>query len=364
MMSTSFKEQIKKNDLLDVYSNIMDIVYLNILDGEKEISVNVAKDSYCLLYIKCGAITSKMDFMLNGISITTIKNSGDTCIPLKLKYGDKISIDGSANGVFIGLTGGKFIRKMQDRILPLNGQYVTFGKNATLYNISALSDIFSDSLSSGDMYENCYFIQTYINNNMHYVGKVHFDNGVYFSTSMDNYAIKYKILDDVPEDIIFLQDVSAGNMQFLYILDGYVYSKTYDSDITLLLEGRLLSAQGKVARCLVASESYVASPKIYAIVYDDSIDIMYLKNYANTQKIAELSGKYIKIIEESESARYLIYKDYNIENICADINSQEMAGNIVSISSIENIDNVIDGYIFDDEMKVVSTGLDVCNIDI
>lgn len=357
MMSTSFKEQIKKNDLLDVYSNIMDIMHFHILDGEKEITVNVARESYCLLYIKCRAITSQIDLMLNGISITTIKNSSDICIPLRLKYGDKISINGSANGVFIGLTGGRFVRKVRDRILPLNGQYVTFGKNAILYNISTLDDIFSDSLSAGEIYENCYYIQTYTDNGMYYLGKVYFDNGVYFSVSMDNYANKYKILDDVPEDIIFIQDVSAGNIQFLYILDGYVYSKTYDSDMSLLLEGRLLSAQGKVARCLVASESCVDSPKIYAIVYDDSIDIMYLKNYANVQKIAEISGKYIKIIEENKSARFLIYKDYNMEHICVDINSQETAGNIVSISSIETIDNVIDGYIFDDGMKVVSTGL-------
>lgn len=360
-MSMSFKEQIKRNDLLDVYSNIMDTVYLRLLDSVKSLPFNTSKEAYCLLTINIGNIDSGVSVYINSQLIANFSMVGVQIIPIKIKPSDILKVSGSGSNIVIMLQGARFKHCTHSRLLPKNNKLVTYGENVSVYGVTSVDDLMSNTYQDTNDFGKVKFVQTYIENSEIYMGKIQINNGVYFSTSMDNYTLTSKILDIEPDDIIYLQDVSSEMLVFIYIVAGRVYSKRYSNSMVLdMAEQEIKICNGKNAVSLIASESYGESQKFWAILYDDNtIDVMFKRNYANVQKVAELIGNNLRIIEKSNRVALILKKDYSFDYYLNSYDSNESGSNVLSCLSGETIENIADCMQYNNKLICFGNGLSV-----
>lgn len=358
-MSTYFRELIKKNDLLDVYSNIMDTIYIRLLDNKKSIQINVSKETYCQFLISIGNVDGNIKLDINSQTIANIVTAGSYIIPIKVRQNDILNISGGGDNLIIMLQGAQFKQSHIHKFLPMNNKLISYGDNAILYDVNSAEDIVQNNLLEMSNLGSAKFLQTFISGGEYFIGKISIENGVYFSTSMDNYANATKILDVEPDDIIFIQDVSNQIIDFLYIISGLVYSKRFHNDMSLKNDEQEISIQsGKRPLSLIASESYLGENKTFGILYDDnSIDIMFKKNYANIQKVIGYSGKSLRIIEKDSSLLVLLKSDYSFDILTYNIDTSESGSNILSLASSDTIDNIVDCMYFDNKLICFGIGL-------
>lgn len=359
MMGYSFKEQIKRNDLLDKYSRIMDTMYFHILDGDKTIALDMRADSYCEINLLCSEILTNISIKINNQILLTIDNAGQYNIPIILTANDKIVLSGSGKGILLGLVGGKFGNNKVCKILPNINKYISYEDDAKVYSYSTVEDILDTQLTFDGEIGNCKYVGEFVHDNNYFIGKIDIGNGVYFSTSMNNYTDKFKILNEEPKDIIYKQDIVGNMIVFMYILGARVYADIYSLDGLEILDTYEISPNSiKVPKSLTTSECNGDMGRVFSIVYEnDSIDVMYLRSYANIEKIAEFTGNNVKIIEKKDSATLIVKNNYTYDIMNATLNISSYGCNILKVLSNEKINNIVECFVLGNDRVYVSTGL-------
>lgn len=357
MTSNSFREQVRRNNLLDVYSNIVDSVYIEKLKDTHIIETCLTCTSYCIVSIKLSVVNSEISFKINNQLLMKINDNSDRSIHIRLKKGDKIVLTGDGDGILIQISGAKFKHSIVSKKMPQVNKKIIFNSSANVYSLA--DESFSGDITyDGDI--NCIFAQTYKSGDDYYIGALRLNNGLYFCSSVDNYA-KQTVLDNSTNisNAIFVRR-SSGDMNVVFLDSGGVQVKSFDSSLSSIGQISIVTMSSRLPLVLVASETYIDSPRIFAVISEgEYIDVFRCENYANIQKIAEFRGKNIKIIEKSNKVIFLVFKDYMVEYIDCTVDYTNQNSNVLEMVTRETIDNIVDCEEYNGTLRFVGVGLGV-----
>lgn len=358
MTSNSFREQVRRNNLLDAYSNVVDSIYIEKLKNTRIIETCLTYTCFCIVSIKLSAVNSEISFKINNQLLMKINDTSDRFVNIKLKKGDKIVLTGDGDGVLVQITGAKFKHTIVSKIMPQVNKKIIFNTSANVYGLT--DESFASGVLTYDGDVNCIFAQTYKSGNEYYIGALRLNNGLYFCNNSDNYATQ-TLLDNGTNttDAIFVRK-STGDMNVVYLNSDGVQVKSFDSNLSSIGQVGIVTMSSRLPLVLVASETYIDSPRIFAVISEgEYIDVFRCENYANIQKIAEFKGKNIKIIEKNNRVIFLVIKDYMVEYIECTVDYTSQNSNVLEVVSRETIDNIVDCEEYNGSLKFVGAGLGV-----
>ncbi|MGN0961203.1 MAG: hypothetical protein ACI4PF_03275, partial [Christensenellales bacterium] len=313
MTNNYFKEQIKKNNVLDNYSNKFDILFIKNFQGSQDISFNVSSSTFCNLYIKIKSIDGEMIIKLNSNILIKIYEDNEYFLPLKLFKVNTISINGKCEKLLLKLQGGIFDYYNNRTILPKNNKILNNVGDLNLFSYLDYQDIFNNNLTKDTTFTNVIFMQTYISDGNTYLGKLVNNSALYFYNSTDNYTSGVNISDENISSAIFIQDYKNSCLYFVYIKDNKVFYKTLKTGQELGGELELNTGINKLPISIIGAQTYIDGSKFFAIINEKNIiDIYYAKYNAQFQKVCEYRGKNIKIIEKDNEVIFLIFNDYQV----------------------------------------------------
>ena len=107
MIDNIFKEQIRKNNVLDNNSNQVDFQYLSNFQGSQDFNLKVPFSSFGNISIKAQGVGISTEIKLNECTLVKITIDGEYCLPVKFNKESVITISGECKLLLIKINGGK-----------------------------------------------------------------------------------------------------------------------------------------------------------------------------------------------------------------------------------------------------------------
>lgn len=354
-MDKIFQEQLKKHKVLNELSRIEDIAVIKNWQGDVEIPIKQVDCHYCRLVVFVSEIQSDILVEINGRVLLEIKNDGEYSLPIFINVSDIIFITGTCGKLILKLTGAKLDNLLNNIIMPRNKRILSRRGNYIAYSYEGADDVMRGELQIVESLNGVLFEQSFVQGGDIGVGRIFKNDNVSFCTSFDNYATAIQLIDNC-DSAIFLQNYESQVVNFVYIKGGVVYCTDLNSLGQLGERYTLLLSGNKIPKTICSSQTYGNSSKIYAVITHDNTIIVYYAMYnANHVKIAEFTGKNVKIIERNNIVTIIVFVNYSV-NIY-NFNLYENGANVgLSIVSSKCLDNIIDCVDVDGQLLLTSVG--------
>lgn len=356
MIENIFREQCKKNRILDNYSNKLDCFVVSNFDGVAEIGLDVLEDSYGMIMVNIQGVDGAFKLKLNNILLLSISSDIETILPINFKKNDVLEISGKCKRINLKLYSVKFKFLPNSLILPQNHLIINSIGNSDVYSYESIQDVSNNNLTYVERNDDgTIFVQTFVQDGVVGVGKIIKGENVYFCNSINNYADNIPIVDEC-DSIIFLQDYDNECLYFVYIENGKLYYRQY-IESALQEEYEIPTKLHSIPISLTGAQTYVNNSKCFAVNYDNgSIGVYYAKYNANFQKIAEYKGKSAKLIQQETELYVVVQNNYNASVYNYILDEDKDNTNMLTLSHKMSYDNIIDCTLIEDQLILLSTG--------
>ena len=229
MLGDTFKEELKKNNVLFNKSNKFGKLFFKSFSGEKSIKLYGAEYlSYGYIYAEVENANA-LKIYYKDILISCLSNNKSVIIPLAFENGSTLSISGEGVNLKILIFGSKCRNYLKNYLLPKLNIMVNDCGVSKLLKYNSKTDIINNDYNEIKTFDNLYSAQSYMENDITYCGCLYKNTNVYFCTSKDNYATNILIENDITDGVIIPTNMNTNIVA--YIKDGEIYYNLIENNV-------------------------------------------------------------------------------------------------------------------------------------
>lgn len=345
MMESFIKDELKKNNVKDNRSGMLDKITFKYFSGQKDLKLSTSLNgSYGYLCVSLSNATN-FSISLNGIMIFKADEQATTIIPIRFLAGDILRLDGVCNNLKLLLSGAEFECFEKDfAMYPTNKLVTDCGGVRRIYSMTTLQN--DSSLYAMDEEIECLEIINFRYNNSNYFARLQSENGdVYLSTNMDNYVDKILINFDY-DNLILVCGIASNILGIIYTFGSNLCVRWVDSNFSIGSENVIesISAGIKELKNVRVDNNSVA---FAVVLYNGNTVIYYYKN------------EFIKILSTKSRKGQFCIVDKNLYNfymngygVCVKKYSIDDTTKLLTLISIKQIDMADSVIIGDEGIKV------------
>lgn len=299
MIENVVKEELIKNQVLDIYSNKFSNIIFDEFKSEKSIPLQVdTSNRYGYLMLEIGD-TQNFEVYQNDILLVQAESSVQKFLPILFQKNDILTLKGDAVSVKLILYGAEFLQVEFPYIIP-NLNYLI--KDRGEYQLLQYENIDNLKANECDLllsYSQLYHSQIYKIDDELIHGNLYQNENVYFCNSKNNYTDKILITSSLKSAII-VPNISNNSVIFVYVRDSVIYYKELKDD-TLSEETEINFLIKKVPKKLLPCMIEEFGLEIFGIEWDD-----------NTISLIDVNNYDFKILYTTKSQNSQIYQNENI----------------------------------------------------
>ena len=356
MIDNYLKEQLNRNKVLTNKSNKVDVVNYECFSGTASLGVSAIGNSFGFIGIRAYGVEGYIKIFYNDDLIIEVNHDSDTLIPISFVKNAKIVVEGVCLRLAIYLEGAIFLNNPKKYAIS-NKTFVVEAGNTFLYQYQDKNDILSlENLLRFDLGKTSCVQSIQIDSNI-LTAKVVVTNGVYLSTSVDNYATSKKIFDHA-DSVAFFQNIANNNLFFVRIFDGDISYAVVDKEGKVVSDTLITGMRKAVPVDVVVSSSEFLIHSFFAIKYDDgSFDLFVVKNNNVVEKIWQIKADNLKLHESDKMLIVCVHKNYCANIYRFNIDWDAMRSDILIEDGISTFKNVLDCDIVGNAYLLTSMGL-------
>ena len=222
-----------KNRVLDNSSNRINKIHFDRFSGESLIALSTGgylNNGYLYIDVKTNSL---LEIYYKNILIFSSSITAQKMIPCLFESDTSLTIKGESDSLTILVFGSEIVDDIGSYFLPMNNKLVrAIGEDYQVLGYSSLLNIFDNSFTLEKTINKLIDIQSFSFNDVLYYGYLYFDNGLYFTSNIDNYANKYIIIDNCI-DATIVPDVVSQSIYIFYIKQNKLYYKVISQDMVV-----------------------------------------------------------------------------------------------------------------------------------
>ncbi len=277
MIENIVKDELSKNSVMDIYSVKFSTLYFQNFSGEYSCSLFTNLQISCgYIFVSCFDCDNLIIMLNNVVIMSKVNQNVSQLIPIFIEKNSCMTIKGSCSNLSINMYGARFEYLHRDYLVPATNQLVRFDGNYKVFLIGQLGDIVTNNITFVRQFDNLLDYQAFKFGSNVYSGALYkLDNNVYFTHSINNYAINILITSDAISAKM-MTNVSSNCLEIMYVKDNKLFYKTLTSEMVLSAESEIeMNALNKI-NCLIDIE-YNEFSRYFGLKHDDeSIGIFQL----------------------------------------------------------------------------------------
>lgn len=292
-MNNLFKEEFKRNNILDNSSLSYDTLLLHNFEGDESLNIISIGELYGMICINVKGVSSSITIKLDDIRLIEITSDGEYSIPIRFTRKNILQLVGICDSILLMVQNARFENYNSREILPQDKIIINMLGDKKVFAYLDVEDVLNNDIVYDQVFENLLYVQTYNVGENYYLGKIIKTDNVYYCSSVDNYTNQILICDDA-DSILFLNNSDQNLINFLYIKMGNLYLKTLNTNNELSEEMLLGFNSDFLATKLLGAQLYKGSSCVFGVINDkNNLDLYVLKNSSSIDKIYHCKGKKI-----------------------------------------------------------------------
>lgn len=311
MLGDTFKEELKKNNVLYNKSNKFGKLFFKSFSGEKIIKLYGAEYlSYGYIYAEIEN-ANPLKLFYKDILISCLSGNKSVIIPLAFENGSNLTISGSGDDLKILIFGSKCRYYPKNYLLPNFKILVRDCGVSKLLSYNSKEDIINNNLSEIKTFDNLYSSQTYMENDNVYCGCLYKNSNVYFCTSKDNYANSVFIDNDITDGVVVPTNLSTNIVA--YIKNGEIYYNYLENNV---VKGAIKIERTNNARPLnfIPVEVDTFGCILFGVVWNNGYSSIYVYDGNKFVNKLTFKGDKCKFIINEDQLEIVKVNDYSISS--------------------------------------------------
>lgn len=282
-----------------------------------------------MIFVKANG-ANNLKLKLNNTLILNCNGEVCSLVPIELKSDSELLILGECKNLKISLLGGYFDNFLNEYLIPNLNYCVCFNGDCEILEYSNIEDVAKNEMTLVNNMSNILCMQSYILNNVNYIGCIINDNGVYYCTNLDNYANKIWLEDDVEDVVIAVSDTN-NILYFVFVKDGKIYYQIFNSVNTLINKTEVSCNDNLKAKKLIPIE-YIGKANItlFACCFDNNTIKLFLLYNDIFTPILTLNGQKIRFVINDNILEVIIIEDYKVSILKYNIDISKDIKNILT----------------------------------
>lgn len=357
MLSHTFKEELKKNNILSNKSNKFSKLFFKSFNGSKNISLYGGDYlSYGYIYIEVEDAVA-LKFYYKDIMISCLTGDKNTFVPIAFENGSNLTILGEGNNLKILIFGSKCRNHSKNYLIPVLNLCVKDCGKSKILSYNSKDDIVNNNLTEIKNYDNLYSIQVI---NEQCCGHLYKTDNVYYCTSKDNYASNILIENDIVDGVV-VPTVNKNLDIVAYIKKGELYYKK--------IENNMASEEIKINRIgnarpveFIPIEVCSGDISVLGVIMNNKTVSLYL--YLNNEFVKKFAfkGEKCKLVLNGNSMEIIKFDDYVVTSFWCSIiddaiyeDHNKLGINKVNINDVVIIDNA---YLYFNDENCTEVNID------
>ena len=341
----------KNNDLLCKYNLLSedckktDKICFKKFNGDRKFIIESEENNInTTMYVQVG-IAENLKIYLDDIKVYDYQGIPNVYIPIIVNKSKELRVVGECEKLVIIIVGATFKEKNKNYYLDAINTVVEDCGEYKILQYNSLADYICGNSTLIKTLDNVLDAKTFKYNNQYYCGVVYQNlNGVYFSSSIDNYNSSIFIVDNC-DSIVLISSVQTNKITFVYLIYGELYQVVFDVfaqttsapvqiNIPVKIDngsifGLYNMQMSNVDCCFVA----INVSNKYLIVYDVKYEIIVIKLKINDNNVVILSKNNKLIIIQK------LYKKLQFSNIIYVYENNKYLTNQNKYCVKDNVDN-------------------------
>ena len=357
-MDNTFKEQIRKNKVLDNQSTRYSVINIRNFSGKTKIGVSVKGKTYGWIELNIIGVEGNVEVSYAGIKLLTCQQSTRVRIPIVFVKGEFITINGGCEDILMGLFGATWTVVNNEHYLPYNRFVVDCHYSNKQYLYSNVDHYIARNYTESFNLDNVVFMDEYTHDSQVFVASLlKNENTVYLYTNENNNPVEIPVLGNV-DNAIFVYNPTLKMWTIIYCYAGQVLFKVYDKEFDLINNGIVCDV--KSGNCSIVP-SIGSHSQMFGVVDGDVIKLYYVRNELIFEQLREFSGCNVRIFEGDDYNCVVVFDGYDAVVISFKLDVSLSRGDMMTDISTNVIHNLID-YMIIDNVHIVKSIAGECSM--
>ncbi len=301
-----FDEMLCRYNVLTEDAKKTDKICYRIFKGNRRYTLESdEKNTNAMIMIQVSSASS-LQIYLGGIKIYDYAGIKNAYVPVIVNQRKELRIIGDCEYLVVVALGASFVEKERNFYLDRINTYIEDCGEFRIQEYASLADYVCYNFNTVKILEDVIEAKVINYNGNEYCGVIFKDNdGVCFSSSIDNYVGKIIITNDC-DDIVVLGSTSHDKLYFVYLIFGEIYRATYDISSGVLSGAVLIDIDAKI---------------------DNGSVVGFIKTQINSDEnvfvCINISNKYMVVYDINNNIIVNNYKIYD-KNVNTIINNNEI----------------------------------------